>query len=87
MFDTFNHKFKEHLLSGKNKKVLGMIEDHLGDLIIKEFEGLNSKIYFQLTEDDKLKKGKKMTQKCVIRVETKAHYYKICLMASQLKMR
>ena len=65
-FDTSNYEVDRPLLTGKNKKVIGLMKDELAGKIIKEFVGLRPKTYSYLTDDceeDKKAKGKKMCDK------------------------
>ena len=52
---------------GKNRKVIGLIKDKLGEQILKEFVGLRAKTYSYLKgnndEDKKSKKHKKVCHK------------------------
>ena len=42
-FHTSNYELDRPLSKGKNKKVIGLVEDELGWKIMKKFVGLNSK--------------------------------------------
>ena len=66
-FDKSNYEVDRTLLTGKNKKVIGLMKDELGGKIIKEFVALRPKTYSYLTddceEDKKGKRNKKMRDK------------------------
>ena len=60
-FDTSNYdeNDKRPLPIGKNKKVIGLLKDKLGEKIMKEFWVLRAKIYSYLLDDDsEVKKSK-----------------------------
>ena len=52
-FDTSNYEVNRPLLTGKNKKVIGLMKDELGGKIITEFVTLRPKTYSYLTDDGK----------------------------------
>ena len=66
-FDTSSFELHRILPQGKNRKVIGLIKDKLGEQILKEFVGLRAKTYSYLKdnndEDKKSKKHKKMCHK------------------------
>ena len=66
-FDTSNYELNRPLLTGKNKKVIGLMKDELGGKIITEFVILRPKTYSYLTDDGKEDKKAKGTKKCVIK--------------------
>ena len=47
-FDTSNYEVDRPLPTGKNKKVIGLMKDELGERIIKEFIALRQKNLFIL---------------------------------------
>ena len=51
-FDTSNYEVDRPLPTGKNKKVIGLMKDELGEKIITEFVTLRPKTYLCLTDDD-----------------------------------
>ena len=61
-FDTSNFELHKPFPKGKNKKVIGLIENELGEQIMKEFVGLRAKTYSYLkdnNDEDKKAKGTK----------------------------
>ena len=66
-FDTSSFELHRILPKGKNRKVIGLIKDKLGEQILKEFVGLRAKTYSYLKgnndEDKKSKKHKKVCHK------------------------
>ena len=58
-FDTSNFEIDRPLPKEKNKKVIGLMKDELGEKITKEFVGLRAKTYNYLKdnndEDKKIK--------------------------------
>ena len=68
-FDTsnYNEDGKRPLSIGKNKKVIGLFKDELGEKIKKEFVALRPKTYAYLMDDDSEMKIAKGTKKCVIK--------------------
>ena len=66
-FDTSNYEVSRPLPTGKNKKVIGLMEDKLGGKIMTEFVALRSKTYSYLMDDGKNDKKAKGTKKCVIK--------------------
>ena len=66
-FDTSSFELYRILPKGKNRKVIGLIKDKLGEQILKEFVGLRAKTYSYLKgnndEDKKSKKHKKVCHK------------------------
>ena len=83
-FDTSNYEVKRPLPIGKNKKVIGLMKDELGGVIITEFIALRPKTYSYLTDNDKIDKKAKGTKKCVIKKMIKFDYYKKCLLNDQV---
>ena len=61
-FGTSNYEVNRPLLTGKNKKVIGLMKDELRGKVIMEFVTLRPKTYSYLTDDcqeDKKAKGTK----------------------------
>ena len=75
-FDTSNYEVDRPLLTGKNKKVIGLMKDELGGRVITEFVALRPKTYSYLTDDFKEDKKAKGTKKCVIKRMIKFNDYK-----------
>ena len=72
-------------ITGKNKKVIGLMKDELSGEIMNKFVALRAKVYSHLADNnDKDKKGKG-TKKWVIKKKLKLKDYKNCLKATQLK--
>ena len=83
-FDTSNYEVNRPLLTGKNKKVIGLMKDELGGKIITEFVTLRLKTYSYLTDDCKEDKKAKGTKKCVIKRMIKFNDYKNCLLKDKV---
>ena len=68
-FDTSNYDEddKRPLPTGKNKKVIGLLKDELGEKTMIEFVGLSTKTYAYLMDDGSEHKKDKGTKKCVIK--------------------
>ena len=45
-FDTSNYELDTPLPKGKNKKVIGLMKDQLGGMIMTELVGLRPKTYY-----------------------------------------
>ena len=86
-FDTSNYECDRPLLTGKNKKVIGLIKDELGGRIITEFVALRPKTYSYLTDDCKEDKKAKGTKKCVIKRMIKFDDYKNCLLNGEVVLK
>ena len=83
-FDTSNYEVKRPLPMGKNKKVIGLMKDELGEKIITEFFTLRPKTYSFLTDDGKEDKKGKGTKKCIIKKMIKFNDYKKCLLNDEV---
>ena len=83
-FDTSNYEVNRPLLTGKNKKVIGLMKDELGGKIITNFVTLRPKTYSYLTDDGKKDKKAKGTKKCVIKRMIKFDDYKNCLLNDEM---
>ena len=83
-FDTSNYEVNRPLLTGKNKKVIGLMKDELGGKIITEFVTLRPKTYSFLTDDGKEDKKAKGTKKCIIKKMIKFNDYKKCLLNGEI---
>ena len=82
--DTSNYEVNRPLPTGKNKKVIGLMKDELGERVITEFVTLRPKTYSYLTDDFKEDKKAKGTKKCVIKRRTKFNDYKNCLLKDEV---
>ena len=83
-FDTSNYDVNRPLITGRNKKVIGLMKDELGGKIMKEFLALRTKTYSYLTEDCKEDKKAEGTKKCVIKRRLKFNDYKNCLLNNEI---
>ena len=79
-FDTSNYEVDRPLSTGKNKKVIGLMKDELGERVITELVALRPKTYSYLTDDFTEDKKAKGTKKCVIKRMIKSNDYKKCLL-------
>ena len=91
MFDTSNYK-KNHpsgILTGANKKVIGMVKDEAGGKIIEEFVGLRAKLYSYKMFEGKKKEEKKCKglKKSVIKQTITFDDYKRCLFSGKPQYR
>ena len=88
-FDTSNYPF-DHLsgiLSGINKKVLGMFKDEANGDIIDEFVGLRAKLYsYKMFEGEESKKCKGV-KKSVVKKSITHEDYKTCLLTGNEQLR
>ena len=66
-FDASNYEVNRPLLTGKSKKVIGLMEDELGGKIMTEFVALRPKTYSYLMDDGCSDKNAKGTKNCVIK--------------------
>ena len=73
------------LPKGKNKIVIGLMNDELGGQIMKELFGLRSKTYSYLKDYNDEDKKAKVTKKCVIKRKLKFKDYKNCLEAAEIE--
>ena len=83
-FDTSNYEVNIPLPTGKNKKVIGLMNDELGGKIITEFVTLRTKTYSFLTDDGKEDKKAIGTKKCIIKKMIKFNDYKKCLLDDEV---
>ena len=86
-FDTSNYEVDKPLLTGKNKKVIGLMKDELGGHIMTEFVVLRLKTYLYITDDYKEDKKAKGTKKLVIKIERKFYDYKNCLLNNKVALK
>ena len=66
-FDMSNYEVNRPLPKGKNKKVIGLMNDELGGKIMTEFAVLRPKTYSYLMDIGRNDKKAKGTKKCVIK--------------------
>ena len=66
-FDTSGYVPDRPLPIGKNKKVIGLMKDELGDTIMTEFVSLRPKLYFYKKLDGSEDKKCKGIKKCVVK--------------------
>ena len=64
-FDTSNYEVNRPLLTGKNKKVIGLMKDELGGKIVTEFAALRPKTYSYLMDVSNSDKKATGTKKSV----------------------
>ena len=62
---------------GKNKKVVGLMNDELGKIMAK-FVGLRAKTYSYLIDDGSEDEKAKGIKKCVIKIKLKFENYENC---------
>ena len=89
LFDTSNYNKKDNrpLPIGKNKKVISMFKDEIGDKITTEFSALRAKTYaFKLDDDTEMKKAKG-TKKCIVKRELMFENYKDALFNDKIIIR
>ena len=86
-FDTSNYEVNRPLLTGKNKKLIGLMKDELGGKIITEFVTLRPKTYSYLTDDVKEDKKATGTKKCVMKRMIKFDDYKNCLLKDEILLK
>ena len=88
-FDTSNYP-KDHpsgILTGVNKKVIGMFKDEASAKQIAEFVGLRAKLYSYRVEDSYEEKKCKGVKKAVIKKTITFNDYKDCLFDNKPAMR
>ena len=66
---NYDDNDKRPLLIGKNKKVIGLFKDELGEKIIKESCALRAKTYVYIMGDDSVVEKTKGKKKYVIKRE------------------
>ena len=64
-FNTLNFEIDTPLPKGKNKEVIGIMKDELGEQILKKFVGLKAKIYSYLKDNNDEDKKSQKAQKSV----------------------
>ena len=88
-FDTSNYPIDHPsgILSGINKKVLGMFKDEVNGDIIDEFVGLRAKLYsYKMFEGEESKKCKGV-KKSVVKKNITHEDYKTCLTTGKEQLR
>ena len=80
-FDTSNFDIDRPLPKGKNKKVIGLMNNELGGQIMKKFVGSRAQTYSYLINDSSENKKAKCPEKCVIKKQLKYQDHKNCLPA------
>ena len=88
-FDTSNYP-KDHqsgILTGVNKKVIGMFKDEAAGKQITEFVGLRAKLYSYRVEEEYEEKKCKGIKKAVIKKTITFNDYKDCLFNNKPSMR
>ena len=88
-FDTSNYP-KDHpsgILTGVNKKVIGMFKDEASGKQIAEFVGLRAKLYSYRVEEEYEEKKCKGVKKAVIKKTITFNDYKNCLFDNKPAMR
>ena len=86
-FDTSNYEINRPLPTGKNKNLIGLMKDELGEKIMTEFVALRPKTYSHLMDDCGSDKKAKGTKKCVIKRRLKFNYYKDCLLNNKIMLK
>ena len=64
-FDISNYDVNRPLPTGKNKKMIGLMKDELGGIIMTEFVALRPKTYLYIMDDGWSDKKAKGTKKCL----------------------
>ena len=83
-FDTSNYEANRPLPKGKNKKVIILMKDELGEKIMTEFAALRPKTYSYLMDDGNSDKKARGTKKRVIKRTLKFNGYKDCLLKNEI---
>ena len=88
-FDTSDYPegHPSEILTGVNKKVLGMFKDEAAGKNIKEFVGLRSKLYSYKMEEGKENKRCKGIKKAVVEKSIRHEDYKTCLETGKEQLR
>ena len=71
----------------KNKKVIALMKNELGERIMTEFAPFRPKTYSYLMDDSSNDKKAKGTKKCVIKRILKFHDYKNCLFKNEIVLK
>ena len=86
-FDTSNYEVNRPLPTGENEKVIGLMEDELGEKIMTEFVALRPKTYSHLMDDGKSDKKDKGTKKSVTKKVLKFNDYQDCFLNNKIVLR
>ena len=92
-FDTSNYEIDRPLPTGKNKKVIGLMKDELGEKIMTKFIALRPRTYPYLMDDGNSDSGThaikraKGRKKCVIKRVLKFNDYKDCLLNKEIVLK
>ena len=87
IFDTLNYQVNRPLPKEKNKKVIGLMKDELGEKIMTDFAALRPKTYSYLMDDGKSDKKAKGTKKYVIKRRLKFNDYKDYLLNNEIMLK
>ena len=83
-FDTSSYKLGRPLPKEKSRKLIELMNNELGQKVMKEFFRLRAKTCSYLIDDSSEDKKVKDTKKCIIKRKLKPENYKTCLQAAQL---
>ena len=86
-FVASNYEINRPLPIGKNKKVIGLMKDELGEKIMTEFVVLRPKTYSYLMDDGGGDKKVKGTKKFVIKRRLKFNDYTDCLLNNEIALK
>ena len=86
-FDTSNYELNSSLPTGKNKKIIRLMKDEFGGMIITKMVALRPKAYTYKTGDGKEDKKAKGAKKCVIKRMIKFDDYKKCLLNGKVVLK
>ena len=86
-FVTSNYKVDRPLLTGKNKKMTGLLKDDLAGKVVTEFVALRAKTYAYLTDYGEKEKRAKGIKKCLRKRRINFHDYRDCLLKNKTMLR
>ena len=84
-FDTSNYEIDTLLPTGKNEKVIGLMEDELGGQIVTKCVKLRAKTYSYLKDNNDENEKRIGTNKSVLKRNLKFRNYKKYLKTSQIE--
>ena len=84
-FNTWNIEIDRPLPTGKNKKVIGLMKDDMGEEIMKKYVGLRAKTYSYSEDNNDEDRKAKGAKKCVVKRNLKFDDYKSCFEAAQIE--